>query len=63
MLNGNIFVLFSMSCFKEPIEKIRFKCNDCFDFNLCDICYRDRMSKEFFATSHKNYHSFTAFYL
>ena len=52
-----------MSCFKEPIEKIRFKCNDCFDFNLCDVCYRDRMSKEFFATSHKNYHTFTAFYL
>ena len=58
-----LFINFSFGCNKEPIEKIRFKCNNCFDFNLCEVCYRERTTKEFLASSHKNYHSFTAFYL
>lgn len=53
-----------MGCQKEPIENIRLKCDNCFNFNLCEECYKDKDNKkEFCATSHKNYHSFTTYYL
>lgn len=50
-------------CHKEPIEKIRYKCDQCFDFNLCEDCYNNKMNLELFGNSHKNYHTFSCLYL
>lgn len=50
-------------CHKEPIEDVRYKCDNCFDFNLCQDCYNKRNNLEFIGISHKNYHTFSCLYL
>ena len=49
-----------IGCEKYPIENIRYKCEYCTDFNLCEQCYHDRDTLKFKgANSHKPYHTFT----
>ena len=59
-----IKVKISFGCMKEPIEKVRYKCNFCFEFNLCEDCYIKKNEIVFqYSSNHKNYHEFNAFYL
>jgi len=59
-----ILILISMGCMKEPIEKVRYKCKFCFNFNLCENCYIKRNDMVFQGnSSHKNYHEFNEFLL
>ena len=43
---------------------MRFKCDNCFDFDFCEKCYNyyaleRRDLKTVYSTSHKTYHTFT----
>jgi len=47
-----------------PIQDVRYKCNNCFDFDFCENCYRvyavdKKELKTVYSTSHKAYHTFT----
>ena len=47
-----------------PIVGVRWKCDNCFDFDFCDICYIKHVIgkeelKTAWSTAHKQYHTFT----
>ena len=47
-----------------PIQDIRYKCNNCFDFDFCEGCFRTyvidkKELKTMYSTAHKGYHTFT----
>lgn len=51
-----------------PIQNVRYKCDNCFDFDFCENCFNsyaiDRKElKTIYSTSHKSYHTFTKFML
>ena len=51
-------------CGEMPIQNVRFKCDNCFDFDFCDKCYQTyvverKELKTIYSTSHKAYHTFT----
>lgn len=51
-------------CGEMPIKDVRYKCDNCFDFDFCDNCYKvhsiqKKELKTLYSTSHKNYHNFT----
>lgn len=50
-------------CRKVPIVDIRYKCDQCYNFNLCKECYGNKDNIEFVGSFHKGYHSFTCFYM
>jgi len=51
-------------CNLMPIEDVRYKCDQCFDFDFCRKCYDNRANyKPIYPNSHKGYHSFSALFL
>ena len=51
-------------CQEVPIQGVRYKCDNCFDFDYCEKCYRTyaierKELKTIYSTSHKSYHTFT----
>lgn len=55
-------------CGESPIQEVRYKCDNCFDFDFCDKCFissviEKRELKTIYSTSHKLYHTFTKFLL
>eukprot|EP00347_Sterkiella_histriomuscorum_P007522 403348598 len=51
-------------CGEMPIQDVRYKCNNCFDFDFCEKCYQlycveKKELKTVYSTSHKGYHTFT----
>ena len=51
-----------------PIQGVRYKCDNCFDFDFCDKCYQlysvqKKELKTMYSTSHKPYHTFTKLFL
>ena len=51
-------------CQVIPIVGVRYKCNNCFEFDLCEGCYQTfvvnkNQLKTAYSTSHKHYHDFT----
>ena len=49
-------------CHKVPVNE-RYKCDQCFEFNLCEECYDKRHEIDINGHSHKLYHSFSCFYM
>jgi len=48
----------------NPIVGVRYKCENCFDFDFCENCYityaiGKKELKTTYSTSHKPYHTFT----
>lgn len=51
-------------CGDMPIQNVRYKCDNCFDFDFCETCFylyckQKKELKTVYSTSHKNYHTFT----
>lgn len=49
-------------CHKAAINE-RYKCDQCFEYNLCGECYDKRYEINMNGHSHKLYHSFSCFYM
>lgn len=50
-------------CGEIPIKDVRYKCDNCFDFDFCQKCYllygvHRKELKTVYSTSHKTYHNF-----
>ena len=44
------------NCNKKPINGIRYKCNECLNYNLCEKCYNDLMNNKLInGHKHKNF--------
>lgn len=55
-------------CGEMPIQRVRYKCDNCFDFDFCENCHRlyaleKKELKTMYSTSHKQYHTFTRLFL
>lgn len=53
-------------CSEMPIQGVRYKCDNCFDFDFCEKCHQlyvieKKELKTVYSTSHKSYHNFTRF--
>lgn len=50
------------SCLTSNIEGVRYKCNQCLNYDLCEDCYNNRfiISKPFSYNQHNTNHSFQA---
>lgn len=46
-------------CQANPIVGLRFKCNGCYDFEICKNCYKQKKPPPMNHISHKPYHTFT----
>jgi hypothetical protein len=51
--------LFSDACGKKPIIGLRYKCNFCFNYDLCEDCYLNKAPTPPNYVSHKPSHTFT----
>eukprot|EP01119_Soliformovum_irregulare_P024861 TRINITY_DN9021_c0_g1_i1.p1 TRINITY_DN9021_c0_g1~~TRINITY_DN9021_c0_g1_i1.p1 ORF type:complete len:619 (-),score=142.43 TRINITY_DN9021_c0_g1_i1:11-1867(-) len=49
-----------LACGKRPIVGVRYVCDSCFNYSVCDHCYRTEAPPPMSHIAHKSFHKFSA---
>jgi hypothetical protein len=52
-------IILSDVCGTNPIRGPHYKCDSCFNYDICDKCYKNKAPPPRYVVSHKPFHKFT----